>query len=245
MSKRARAWWLTIGLLLLASTNASAGPGGFTFTPPAGWVDISRGAPEAQRAKATPALRAQADNPVITFMAMDPEHWDDGFVENMNVVVQTGKRALPSTPEVLAEVAKAAEAQATKAGLTYRTTKMEVVKVAGVSAGRLEAELKSPAVATKLVQYVIPGEMSEAMLTFTTTPTNFARYAPLFDASAQATVGAVEPQTRSMRDSAQLGAIAGAIGGAVGALLVVRSKRRRQLAQRRQQPPSAPGSGPG
>ena len=171
------------------SANASAGPGGFTFTPPAGWVDISRGAPEAQRAKATPALRAQADNPVITFMAMDPEHWDDGFVENMNVVVQTGKRALPSTPEVLAEVAKAAEAQAAKAGLTYRTTKMEVVKVAGVSAGRLEAELKSPAVATKLVQYVIPGEMSEAMLTFTTTPTNFARYAPLFDASAQATRG--------------------------------------------------------
>lgn len=246
MSTRARnGGALTIGLLLLGSANASAGPGGFTFTPPAGWVDISRGAPEAQRAKATPALRAQADNPVITFMAMDPEHWDDGFVENMNVVVQTGKRALPSTPEVLAEVAKAAEAQAAKAGLTYRTTKMEVVKVAGVSAGRLEAELKSPAVATKLVQYVIPGEMSEAMLTFTTTPTNFARYAPLFDASAQATVGAVEPQTRSMRDSAQLGAIAGAIGGAVGALLVVRSKRRRQLAQRQQQPPNAPGSGPG
>ena len=246
MSKRARRRGLmVIGLLLVASASARAGAGGFTFTPPAGWVDISRGVPEAQRAKATPALLAQADNPGITFVAMDPEHWDDGFIENMNVVVQTGKRALPSTPEVLGEVAKAAEAQATKAGLAYKATKVEVVKVAGVTAGRLEADVKASGVVRKLVQYVIPGEMSEAMLTFTTTPENFARYAALFDASAQATVGAVEPQTRSMRDSAQLGAIAGAIGGAVGALLIVRSKRRRQLLQRQQQPPNAPGSGPG
>jgi len=226
------------GLLLLAGAKAGAGSGAFTFTPPAGWVDVSRGAPEAQRAKAPPALRAQADNPAITFLAMDPEHWDDGFVENMNVVVQTGKRAFAATPATLAEVVKAIDAEATKSGLTYQATKVEVVKVAGVTAGRVEGDLKTPAVATKLVQYVIPGEMSQAMLTYTTTPAGFAHYAPLFDASAQATLGAVEPQSRSMADSARLGGIAGAIGGAVGALLIVRSKRRRQLLAR-QAPPNA------
>jgi hypothetical protein len=247
MTKRAhRRGGLAIGLLpLLASANASAGPGGFTFTPPTGWVDVSRGAPEAQRRKAPPALRAQADNPIITFLAMDPEHWDDGFIENMNVVVQTGKNALPSTPDVLAEVAKAAAAEAAKAGLTYRTTNVEVTKVAGVNVGRLTADLTGPGVAAKQVQYMIPGDRSEAMLTYTAAPGSFARYAPLFEASAQATLGAVEPPTRSMTDSAKLGGIAGAIGGALGALLVVRSKRRRQLQQRQQQPPPAPGSGPG
>lgn len=227
--------------MLLVGANASAGPGGFTFTPPTGWVDISRGAPDAQRAKAPPALRAQSDNPGIAFLAMDPEHWDDGFVENMNVVVQTGKPAFAATPATLGEVVKAIEAEATKSGLSYHLTKMDVVKVAGVTAGRLEGELKTPAVATKLVQYVLPGERSQAMLTFTTTAASFARYAPLFEASAQATVGAVEPETRSMASSAQLGAIAGAIGGAVGAMLVLRSKRRRQLLQQAKPPGSGPG----
>jgi hypothetical protein len=247
MTRRARrsGGWAIALVPLLASANASAGPGGFTFTPPPGWVDVSRGAPEAQRRKAPPALRAQADNPIITFLAMDPEHWDDGFIENMNVVVQTGKNALPSTPEVLAEVAKAAAAEAAKAGLTYRTTKVEVTKVAGVNVGRLTADLTGPGVAAKQVQYMIPGDRSEAMLTYTAAPDSFARYAPLFEASAQATLGAVEPPTRSMVDSARLGGIAGAIGGALGALLVVRSKRRRQLQRRQQQAPPAPGSGPG
>jgi hypothetical protein len=228
---------LAIGLLLLAGADASAGPGGFTFTPPPGWVDVSRGAPEAQRAKAPPALRAQADNPAITFLAMDPAHWEDGFVENMNVVVETGKRALAATPEVLSEVAKAAEAEAAKAGLKYRTTKVEVVKVNGVNLGRMEAELTAPGGAMKLIQYMIPGNRSQAMLTYTTTAAQFATYAPLFDASAQATVGAAEPPSpSSLSGSAQIGAIAGAIGGAVGALLVARSKKRRQQLARQRLP---------
>ena len=162
----------------------------------------------------------------------------------MNAIVQTGHGALPSTPEVLAEVAKAAAAEAAKSGFTYRATKMEVVKVAGVTAGRLTSDLTGPGVVAKQVEYLIPGDKSEAMLTYTAAPDSFARYAPLFEASAQATLGAVEAPTRSMMASAQLGSIAGAVGGAVGALLVLRAKRRRQLAQRQQQRPNAAGSRP-
>ena len=241
MTTRARtAGGLALGLMLIAGGRASAGPGGFTFTPPAGWVDISRGAPEAQRQKAPPGLRAQADNPSITYLAMDPDHWDDGFVENLNVVVQSGKRALPATREVLAEVVKAAEAEATKGGLKYHATKIEVVKVGGVNAGRIEVDMTAPGVESKMVQYMIPGDKSQAMLTYTTTPANFAQYAPLFDASAQATLGAVDaPTTSSVLGSAQIGAIAGGIGGAVGGLLVARSRRRKQQAARAAAPPAA------
>lgn len=246
MSKRARCGGLmVVGLLLVAGANARAGAGGFTFTPPPGWIDVSRGAPEAQRAKAPAALRAQADNPSFTFVAVDPEHWDDGFIENMNAVVQTGRRALPSTPEVLAGIAKAAAAEAAKSGFTYRATKVEVVNVAGVTAGRLTSELTGRGATVKQVEYLIPGEMSEAMLTYSAAPDSFARYAPLFEASAQATLGAVEAPTPSMTASARLGAIAGALGGAAGALVVVRWNRRRQLRDRPRQPPVAPGSGPG
>ena len=56
---------MSLGLLLgaVAAAGAETGAGGFTFSPPPGWIDISRGAPEAQRQKAPPALLAQADNP--------------------------------------------------------------------------------------------------------------------------------------------------------------------------------------
>ena len=92
----------------------------------------------------------------------------------------------------------------------------------------------------KLVQYMIPGNRAQAMLTYTTTAAQFASYAPLFDASAQATVGAVEPKSSSsMSQSAQIGAIAGAVGGAVGALLVARSKKRRQQLAQQQKPPGS------
>jgi hypothetical protein len=238
MMKRALIGGGLLAALLVSGGDAGAGTGGFTFTPPAGWIDISRGAPEAQRAKAPPALRAQADNPTMAFMAMDAADWDDGFIENMNAVVQTGKRALPSTPEVLAEVVKGIEQEAGKGGFTYHATKMEIVKVGGVPAGRLVGDLKGPGVVAKLVQYSIPGDKAQAMLTYTTTPANFARYEPLFDASAQATLGAVEAKTSSISQSAQIGAIAGAIGGAVGAMLAARAKRRKQ--QRQAPPPATP-----
>src|SRR5687767_8677696 len=100
---------VSLGLLLGATTLAgaqAAGTGGFTFSPPPGWIDISRGAPEAQRQKAPPALLAQADNPGMAFVAFDPASADDGFVENMNAVVETGKRPPLMTPAGLDELTK-------------------------------------------------------------------------------------------------------------------------------------------
>jgi hypothetical protein len=230
-----------IALLLAARAAVGAGPGGFTFTPPPGWVDVSRGAPEAQRAQAPPALRAQADDPMYSYVAMDPTRVGSDFVDNMNVVVRTGARPPLYTPESLAEVVKGMEDETKKHGFSVHATRVEVVKVAGVTAGRVVADLQAPGITTKLVQYGIPGDMSHATLTYSTSPESFARNEPLFEASAQATLGAVEASSSSMGTSARIGAIAGAVGGAVGALLAARMKRRKQLQQvQRQPPPPAP-----
>jgi hypothetical protein len=228
---RARAGTGTVALLLLlAARTAGAGSGGFTFTPPPGWIDISRGAPEAQRKKAPAGLLAQADNPAIDYMAIDPANWDDGFVENMNAVVLTGKRALFPTIEGLTEMAKGIAEEAKKNGFAYRAVKT----------GRIVGEMTVQGTETKLVQYVIPGEMSQATLTFTTTPKNFAQYEPLFAASAQATVGAVEARNgSSIAGGAMGGAIAGGIGGGLAALFFGLAKRRRAAAQKAA--PSGPG----
>jgi hypothetical protein len=227
-------------LSLLAARMAGAtGTGGFTFTPPPGWIDISRGAPEEQRKKGPPGLRAQADNPAIDYAAVDPANWDDGFVENMNAVVLTGKHALLPTLDGLSEMSKGIAEEAAKNGFKYRAVKTEVVKVAGVTSGRIVGEMSVQGTDTKLVQYVIPGEMSQATLTFTTTPANFAHYEPLFDAAAQATVGAVEPRSSSIARGALAGGIAGGLGGGLAALFFALAKRRRAAAVK------PAGSGPG
>lgn len=235
---------VSLGLLLAAggAAGAETGAGGFTFSPPPGWIDISRGAPEAQRQQAPPALVAQADNPGMAFVAFDPASGDDGFVENMNAVVETGKRPPLATPEGLVELEKMLETELGKQGMTYRSLKMEVVKVGGVTAGRLVGEMKVPNGLVNLVQFAIPGKQSHATLTFTTTPDKLAHYEPIFDAAAQATLGAVEPRAgSSIKDSAIRGAIIGGIAGGIGALIAGMMKRRRRAAEASRPPASGPG----
>ena len=123
-----------------------------------------------------------------------------------------------------------------KQGLTYRSLKMDVVKIQGVTAGRLVGEMKVPNGVVNLVQFAIPGKQAHATLTFTTTPDKLAHYEPIFDAAAQATRGAVEPSGSSIKDSAIRGAIIGGIAGGIGALIAGMLKRRRRAAQ---QPPAS------
>lgn len=222
---------VVVALSLGARAGAFAGPGGFTFTPPPGWIDISRGVPEEQRRRAPPSLLAQMDGQNVSYAAIDSENWDDGFIENMNAVVSTGKRPPPVTPELLAFVAKGLEEEAIKRGMSYRALKVQVVKVAGVTGGRIVGEMIGPGIEPgTILQYSIPGKLSHATLTFTTTSANFARYEPLFEASAQATAGAVEARTRwqAITDGIGRDAIVGAVAGGIAAFLVALAKRKRR-----------------
>jgi len=224
---------LTLGLLLGVAWNATAAPGvgGFTFSVPQGWTDISRDAPEAQRRSAPPALLQQADSGQMAFVAYDPSSMDDGFVENVNAVVTTGKRPPRVTTQGLTELVKALEGAIKQNGLTYKSLKIEVVKVAGVTAGRLVGEVNAPGGKLNMVQYAIPGKLSHASLTFTTTPDKFTHYEPIFEAAAQATLGAVDADAQSSERLGMLtGAIAGGLGGALGGLYIRRSRRKRQAA---------------
>jgi len=222
--------WARTGLLavawLSAGSVAHADAGKFTFTPPPGWVDISRGAPEGQRQKTPPDLLAKADNPAVAYLAVDLAHADDGFPENMNAIVQTGANPPVPTQEGLAEMVKAMQGQAAQQHGEYRSSKAEVVKVAGVTSCRFVGEMKlASGVVTSLVQYAIPGERSFAALTFSTTPQKLVEHEPIFEASAQATGGAVEPKPGPALPSSMLGILVG-LAAAMGSMLAIRAKRR-------------------
>ena len=233
MRARWQRFGLTLGLFLsvIGIAAAEPGPGGFTFSLPPGWIDISRGVPEAQRRNAPPILLQQADSGQMAFVAYEPNSADDGFIENMNAVVQTGQRPPRMTNETLAEMQKALEAVVAKNGLTYRSLKAEIVKVAGVTAGRMVGEVNPPTGKVNLIQYAIPGKKSHAMLTFTTTPDKLAHFEPIFDATAQATKGAVDADAQASENLGMLvGAIAGGIGGAIGAGYFQRARKKRKAA---------------
>jgi hypothetical protein len=216
-------------LALGAAATAQAGAVGFTFTPPAGWIDVSRGAPAAQRQKVPPELLAKADNPAVAYVAVNPAHDDDGLTENMTAIVQTGVSPPLPTREALAEMVKGMEAQAVQQGATYHASKVELVKIGGVTSGRFVGEMK-PATgpALSLVQYAIPGQRAYAALTFTTTPRKLAEREPIFEASAQATRGAVEPAAGgSLMPSSMIGILAG-VAAALGSMLAIRAKGKRK-----------------
>jgi hypothetical protein len=223
---------LTAVALLLAGDDAGAAPGGFTFTAPPGWTDISRGTPEAQRRNAPPDLLTQADNPAVAFAAADLAHRDGGFVDNMNAIVQRGAKPPVPTPDGIAEMAKGMQDQATQQGGTYRSFKAELVKIAGVSSVRFVGEMKQRSgVVTSLVQYAIPGDRAFAALTFTTTPEKLSQSEPVFEAAAQATRGAIEPHPNgTLLPSWMIGVLAG-LAAAAASTLAIRAKRKGQASR--------------
>jgi hypothetical protein len=223
-------------VLLLGSgaVAAAAVPGGFVFSAPPGWVDVSPDAPAAERQKAPEQLVAIAGN--YAFYAADLGSGHDGFMENMNAVVQTDIRPPLATPAMLAAIETQVQDQFSKQGMSYRALKKDVIKVGGVTAGRIVADATTPQGTIRVLQFTIPGDRSNATLTFSTTPENFARYEALFDAAAQATRGAVEPRAGFAMNWNSVGrsAIMGGAAGGIAVLLVALLKRKK----------ASPGTGP-
>lgn len=199
--------------------------GGFTFQTPPGWVDLSPDAPEAERNKAPAALLEQVKSSGHAFFAADLAHADDGFMENVNAIVQPGSS--PVTAALLDDVELRMRAEIGKQGMSYRVLEKSLVTVAGATAGRVVGELTMQGRVVKQIQYLLPGREHHAILTFSTTPESFAEYQPRFDAAGQATRGTVEPKSRWAKIGARAvrGAIIGGLLGGLAALVMALRKR--------------------
>ena len=127
---------------------------------------------------------------------------------------------------------KGMQDQATQQGGSYRSIKAELVKVAGVSSVRFVGEMRQRSgMVSSLVQYAIPGERAFAALTFTTTPQKLAQNESLFEASAQATRGAIEPQpSGTLLPSWMIGVLVG-LAAAAASTLAIRAKRKGQTSR--------------
>ena len=230
-----RTTWLVVMLGLVAGRAAEAQVSvpPFTFQVPAGWVNLSPGAPETNFAGLPPAIVAQARQ--LRFMAMDLAGAGDGFAENVNLqlVSCTGR----FTPELMDQVASQAPAQIQRMapGSRFQIIEKGVLSVGGVMAGRMVFDLDlAGGPSMRQLQYQLPAGSQCAILTYSSTPGDFARYLPMFEAAARATTGLSEPPSRALGLFSRIGgaglrgALIGGIAGCVAALVVALMRKKKK-----------------
>jgi hypothetical protein len=202
------------------------------FAVPPGWVDLSPGAPEANWQGIPPQLRQMVQKGNAAFYAADVAGGSDGFMENVNVILKRSPGPITESTldELSATMAKEMPREAP--GMSYKLIDRRIVKIAGVDCGRVVGELDMKVATSKQLLYLIPGGEQLAIVTYSTTPTSFAIYEPIFDTAAQATQGVAATQSTLGRitRSAGRGALIGGIAGGLGALIVALFRRKKKPA---------------
>ncbi len=194
----------------------------FSFELPPGWLNLSPGAPPENFRGLPQAVIERARATAVT--ALDIAGAGDGFAENLNVVIARcpGRFNDALMEKIVAEAPKSIAREAP--GASFQLVERGVTPIAGVNAGRLVYDLTLGAQKLRQLQLHLPAGRVCAIATYTATPETFARYLPVFEASARATRGLAEPPeaegffARILR-SAGRGALIGGIAGGLAALL--------------------------
>ncbi|MFZ5784813.1 MAG: hypothetical protein ACOY3Y_00090 [Acidobacteriota bacterium] len=220
-----------LALLLAAPARGetvTASP--FRFELPAGWLNLSRGAPPENFRGLPQAVIERARATAVT--ALDVAGAGDGFAENLNVVITRcpGRFDDALLEKIVAEAPRSIAREAP--GASFQLVERGVTSIGGVNAGRLVYDLTLGAQKLRQLQLHLPSGRLCAIATYTATPETFARYLPIFEASARATGGLAEPPeegflARILR-SAGRGALIGGIAGGLGALLFGLLRRRKR-----------------
>jgi hypothetical protein len=212
--------------LVLAPLVARAG---FTFPVPAGWLDLSPGAPEANFAQLPPQYRALLRSPSIQSFAADLSHTVDGFTPNVNVVLVEGNARI--TAEKVDEAARGMLEAMQQQVPGVRLVDKGLTTVDGVKALRIVYDAEPGGRALRQMAIVIPGVPKSAVVTYSALRSQFDAMRPAFDAHATSIRGAREASLLERIDGGQVaratlgGAILGAIVGGVVALVRRRRKR--------------------
>jgi hypothetical protein len=159
------------------------------FAIPDGWTDLSPG--KTAPASVPEGVVTIAQSGMYTLYAMDLEGAkDDGFAENMNAIVRA--QPLVADDRTLQQLVSSLPEEAMREvpGAKVGILEQSVVPVAGVPSLRVVVELTSGRTTMRSLEYVIPCGDSTAQLTYSSTPQEFAKYLPIFEASVQKTQGA-------------------------------------------------------
>ena len=224
----------TLALVLaLALAPSAARASSFRFKVPAGWVDLSPGAPPENFKPISPEMLAQVKGQHAAFFAADIAHGEK-FLVNVNAIVDHGTS--PVTEELLQQIGGELSEGMRKQGAGFEGRMLEhrVIDIHGVICGRYVNELKIGGLPVRQVGYLLPGHDEHAIVTYSASPEQFPQYEKIFDAAAQETAGLAEPESGGSQifKRAGRGALFGGIAGGVAVLLL-------GLLRRKKRPPAA------
>jgi hypothetical protein len=205
----------------------------FQYSIPPGWRDLRDALHPANGVKDVDnipqQLMTEAASGRYTVVAVDPEGTTSRQVGASFNVVEA-----PKTQRVTLDVVNGAGDSVVKqlrsGGLRPTLIEARVSKLNGVNVGIITIDATSDQGTRRLLQYLIPGHKSLAVLTYAAPQRDFSRYLPAFEASALATRGAYEPGWFNWKSFFVSGAIGGLVAMAASLVMSFMRKRRDALA---------------
>ncbi len=229
-----------LALALLLSADAF---GAFRFQIPEGFQDLSPGAPDSAFAGLPETVVAEARSGKYAAFAMDMRELD-GFGENFNAMLQSG--ALHIDEDFARGHKESVQTEYVKMlGAPVVILEHGIPSMGGVPVLRAVYDVQNPDLPMRQLQYMVPGGNEEwAILTYTATPETFARYLPVFEASAAATVG-IQEAKRFDWGRIGMGTLYGAgIGAGIGILAQLAKMRKKKANPVPRRMPPRPGPRP-
>jgi hypothetical protein len=194
------------------------------FPVPAGWLDVSPGAPEANFANLPPQLVETLRSGKMKAFAFDVAHASDGFTPNFNAVAVDRRLRVTQAnrDEAVRTLFEGIQAQAPGA----RLVEHDIIEISGVNALRMVYDAEPGGMALRQMAVVVPGVPESAVVTYTALRTQFPALRSSFEAHAASIRGA--EASRGVLAAGGRGAVIGAIVGALvgGVAMLVRRRRR-------------------
>ncbi len=191
--------WLSAGVTWLSVGDAFAVET-VHFEIPAGWTDLSPGAPEGNFARIPTEWRLDARNGGYAALAIDVRTPKEGMAD-LSALIEPGAQPVNDgflnwfPANITDEMAKQTP------GLKVSVKDKRLVQMSGLAVAEFHLESRmesgSESEITEQLLYVMPAGDRHLQLTYSAPSLAFARYRPIFEASARNTTGlAREPQAK-------------------------------------------------
>jgi hypothetical protein len=163
----------------------------FSFAIPTGWTDLSAAAPAANFKGLPDTIVREAMSDRYLAYAVDRAAGHDEVAAAFNAIQLPTRGRI--TAERLDRIVQGMVSKASAEGLTINVIDRSLVDVSGAKAGRVTYDVMVEGDQRRQLLYVLPGLEHAVALTYSTAAADFARYQPVFEASAAGTGGVREP----------------------------------------------------
>lgn len=217
---------LTVVLALAAAPAVARAD--LAFPVPAGWLDLSPAAPEANFQSLPQDFVRTVRGGQFRAFAFDVAHTENGFTPNLNAVAVDPPIRITerNRDELVRALFGPIEQQVPGAKLVEQ----DVVPIAGVKALRIVYDSAQGGAPLRQMAVLVPGVPNAAVVTYTALRTQFPALRGAFEAHAASITGAQESRGAIAGVASGGALVGGIVGGIAGAVAGVVAWRRRHAA---------------